>query len=628
MRKKLSLELRRELLTRTAEDYASARKGIKSQIVDQLVAATGYGHKHAITLLNHPPGSVSSSRPRRARYDERVKRALVTLWTTANRICAKRLVPFLPELIEVMERNGHLCLPADVRRKLLTISPATADRLLASERSSRHGLSTTRPGSLLKKQIKVRTFADWDDLQPGFLEADLVAHCGESAAGSFLHTLVLVDVATGWTECVALLRRSEADVIGALNSLRGRLPVPLLGLDTDNGSEFINYEMLRYCQREQITFTRSRVNRKNDQAFVEEKNGSVVRRLIGYDRYEGLGAWRALIQLYEILRLYVNFFQPSMKLIEKQRDGARVKKRYDRAQTPYQRVIASAYLTKRKRERIERLYRKLDPVTLLKELERRQDHFWTFANGQRELEGNDSPRAMDAVVRKYLVEITASQEPSGIRRYRRTKKPRTWRTRKDPFAEVWPEVRVQLEVNPAQTAKALFVGLQQRYPGRFFDGQLRTLQRRVLAFGNPGSGKTHLVCALGQELILLGRRVLFSTCALLVQRLLRAKIDLTLEKELKKLDRFEALIVDDIGYVQQSREEMEVFFTLLAHRYERRSILLTSNLIFSDWERIFKDPMTTVAAIDRVVHHSVILELNVSSYRMESAKKKQQETTK
>ena len=160
------------------------------------------------------------------------------------------------------------------------------------------------------------------------------------------------------------------------------------------------------------------------------------------------------------------------------------------------------------------------------------------------------------------------------------------------------------------------------------EGTFLDRAENVLAFGNPGSGKTHLVCALGQELILLGRRVLFSTCALLVQRLLRAKIDLTLEKEFKKLDRFEALIVDDIGYVQQSREEMEVLFTLLAHRYERRSILLTSNLIFSDWERIFKDPMTTVAAIDRVVHHSVILELNVSSYRMESAKKKQQETTK
>ena len=148
MKKKLSLELRRELLTRTAEDYASARKGIKSQIVDQLVATTGYGRKHAITLLNNPPSRASSSRPRRARYDDRVKRALVTLWTTANRICAKRLVPFVPELIEVMERNGHLSLPPDVRRRLLAISPATADRLLASERSSRHGVSTTRPGSL------------------------------------------------------------------------------------------------------------------------------------------------------------------------------------------------------------------------------------------------------------------------------------------------------------------------------------------------------------------------------------------------------------------------------------------------------------------------------------------------
>ena len=170
-----------------------------------------------------------------------------------------------------------------------------------------------------------------------------------------------------------------------------RLPVPLLGLDTDNGSEFINYEMLRYCQREQITFTRSRVNRKNDQAFVEEKNGSVVRRLIGYDRYEGLGAWRALIQLYEILRLYVNFFQPSMKLIEKQRDGARVKKRYDRAQTPYQRIIASGYLTKRKRERIESLYWKLDPVTLLKELERRQDHFGPLLTDKGNWRGTTPP---------------------------------------------------------------------------------------------------------------------------------------------------------------------------------------------------------------------------------------------
>ena len=160
------------------------------------------------------------------------------------------------------------------------------------------------------------------------------------------------------------------------------------------------------------------------------------------------------------------------------------------------------------------------------------------------------------------------------------------------------------------------------------EGDFLDRAENLLVFGNPGSGKTHLVCALGHELILQSRRVLFSTCALLVQRLLRAKLELTLEKELKKLDRFEALIIDDIGYVQRNRQEMEILFTLLSHRYERRSILLTSNLVFSDWEKIFKDPLTTAAAIDRVVHHSVILELNVSSYRMEAAKKRTQKEAK
>jgi len=154
------------------------------------------------------------------------------------------------------------------------------------------------------------------------------------------------------------------------------------------------------------------------------------------------------------------------------------------------------------------------------------------------------------------------------------------------------------------------------------EGDFLERRENVLVFGNPGSGKTHLVCGLGHELILRRRTVCFASCALLVQRLLRAKSELWLEKELKRLDKFLALIIDDLGYVQQSREEMEVLFTLLAHRYEHRSVLLTSNLVFSDWERIFKDPMTTAAAVDRLVHHSVILELNLSSYRMEVAKKR------
>jgi len=273
MQGKMSLDARRELLERVSERYRFARVGDKSRILDQFLATTGYSRKHAIRLLNAPRIERRQRRTRCApRYDERVRQALIQLWKAANCICSKRLVPFLSDLIPALEHFGHLSLPEDVRERVLTISAATADRLLAPERQEqRRGLSTTRPGNLLKRQIRVRTFAEWDQVRPGFFEADLVAHCGESAEGSFLHTLVLVDIASGWTECIALLRRSEADVIGALNAVRQALPFPLLGLDTDNGSEFINYELLRYCQEEQITFTRSRAYRKNDQAHVKKR---------------------------------------------------------------------------------------------------------------------------------------------------------------------------------------------------------------------------------------------------------------------------------------------------------------------------------------------------------------------
>lgn len=480
--KTMSLSSRRELLSTTAERYRWATKKGKGLILDEFLASTEYSRKHAIVLLNRPVANKKNGEsPRRRHYDYQVQLALARLWKAANRICTKRLVPFLPELISSLERHGHLALPRSVRGKLLSISPATADRLLASERRGSHrGVSTTKPGGLLKKQIRVRTFADWDDLQPGFFEADLVAHCGEATEGSFLHTLVLVDVATSWTECVALLRRSEADVIGALNAVRKRLPYPLLGLDTDNGSEFINYEMLRYCQKEEITFTRSRAYRRNDQAFVEEKNGSVVRRLIGYDRYEGLQAWRKLMQLYEVLRLYQNFFQPSMKLVSKTRTGSRVTKKYDRAQCPVQRVLGSGQIDEEQQRRLTRLWQRSDPVALLEKLEVLQNEFWMYAY--------QKPHEEIASASAEIVRLPGGNEELETgdrivpRRYRRIPKPRaprTWRTREDPFAEVWKEVRLRLEVNPAQTAKALFQDLQVRYPGRFHDGQLRTLQRRV-----------------------------------------------------------------------------------------------------------------------------------------------------
>lgn len=313
----MSLKARQELLHSIAPRYNAAKKNDKQRILDEFTAATGYHRKYAITRLSEFPSAVAepapkASRSRKVRYGSEIEAILALLWEAAGRICAKRLVPFLPELIEVMERHGHLALSEETRGQLRSISAATVDRILARVRRAERarGLSTTRSGSLLKKHVSVRTFADWDDLRPGFIEADLVAHCGTSMAGSYLHTLTMTDIATGWTECLALLYRDQDTVLRGLSVGRTRLPFPLLGLDTDNGTEFLNYTLFAYCQREEITFTRSRAYKKNDQCHVEEKNGSVVRRFVGYDRFEGIEPCCVLAALHQTLRLYVNFFQP------------------------------------------------------------------------------------------------------------------------------------------------------------------------------------------------------------------------------------------------------------------------------------------------------------------------------
>ena len=242
-----------------------------------------------------PPAPIR--RPRAAHYGPAVQQALCVVWSAANGICAKRLVPFLPELVPTLECHGHLVVTDEVRAQLLELSPATVDRLLRPLRQP-HGLSTTKPGRLLKHQIPVRTFAEWTDVKPGFLQGDLVAHCGGTTDGAFLYTFTLTDVATTWTECLALLHRSQHGVVQALNQARRLFPFPILRIDTDNGSEFINEELLAYCTSEQITFTRGRVGNKNDQCFVEQRNGSVVRQLVGYDRFEGQRAYRQLAELY------------------------------------------------------------------------------------------------------------------------------------------------------------------------------------------------------------------------------------------------------------------------------------------------------------------------------------------
>jgi len=249
--------------------------------------------------------------------------------------------------MSALQQEGALSLFASERAALLSMSAATIDRKLARERA-RHkpkGVCTTKPGTLLRSQVPIRTYTPWDEQQPGFLEIDLVAHCGESTAGTYLCTLNCVDVATGWTECVAVANKGQGAVFTALQLVRQRLPFPLLGIDSDNGAEFINDHLIRYCQEERITFTRCRPYRKNDQAHVEQKNGSVVRQLVGYERYTSPAALKQLGRVYELARLHVNAYLPVMKLVGKEREGARVHKRYDVPSTPYRRALQAGVLS-------------------------------------------------------------------------------------------------------------------------------------------------------------------------------------------------------------------------------------------------------------------------------------------
>lgn len=369
----MSATSRNELLAAIRPQYLESSLKEKKALLDGFVTATGFCRKYAISLLTK--GLTPTKRPKehKRKYDQDVLKALITLWEVSNRICSKRLIPFLPSLIRQMEICGHLELSDETKEKLLSLSPATADRLLKPQRhKTGRGKSTTRAGSLLKKHIPIRTFADWNNVKPGFLEADLVAHCGQSARGQFLNTLTMTDIATGWTELIALPTKSSDYVLQGVLAVKYLLPFEMLGFDSDNGSEFINRNMVEFCASKQITFTRSREYRKNDQAHVEEKNGSIVRRFVGYDRYEGVRSWQILSSLYRLLRLYANFFQPCLKLVSKERDGARVYKQYDKALTPYERALSSKYISSLKRSKLQAKFEVLDPLILLKEIQRRQ----------------------------------------------------------------------------------------------------------------------------------------------------------------------------------------------------------------------------------------------------------------
>jgi hypothetical protein len=372
------------------QEAVKAKKAEKKQILDEFIAATGYHRKVATQILKHGRPRCSGKKHGLPKiYQGDVVVALGQIWEVCGRICSKRLQPFLPEMLKVLERCGELQLSADTEEILLQMSRSTMDRCLCPARFEHpHGLSTTKPGSLLKKAIPVRTYTPWEEEKPGFVEIDLVAHCGETPEGQYLNTLICVDVSTGWTECLAVRQRNQQTVFEAIQAMRARLPFPLLGIDSDNGSEFtlapdasagVNDLLYRYCLAEKITFTCSRPYQKNDQAHVEQKNWSVVRRLIGYDRFETDPEYLLLQSLYADLRLYSNFFQPVLKLVAKEHMDKKIIKRYDTAATPVQRVLTSKDVLFETKARLINWYIQLNPAHLRTTIDEKVTKLWKIS---------------------------------------------------------------------------------------------------------------------------------------------------------------------------------------------------------------------------------------------------------
>ncbi len=386
----------KKALTKEIQDrYGKATKKTKGKILDEFCEVTGYNRVYAARILWLSVGKIigytrsggkkikyvigkrkkkKTVRPRIYTHD--VFLALKKIWAVFDFICGKRLAPFMAEAVKKLEKHGELDITNDVRQKLYKISASTIDRLLKKEKDKFRlgkGRSGTKPGTLLKNQIPIRTFADWDNAVPGFTEVDLVGHDGGNSSGDFMQSLNFVDIATCWDVSAACKNKAQVHVFEAIRAIVARFPFDVLGIDSDNGSEFINAHMLKYCIDNEITFTRSRAHKKNDSCFVEQKNYSVVRRNVGYLRHDTDEELRVLNELYIYLDSYVNYFQPVLKLISKTRVGSKLSKKYDKAKTPFRRVLESRSIDDKIKKSLKREYDDLNPVELKRKITRLQD---------------------------------------------------------------------------------------------------------------------------------------------------------------------------------------------------------------------------------------------------------------
>ncbi len=347
----------------------------KGKILDEYCANTGLKRKYAITKIRefYYKDKVPKKRGRKKKYSFYADALLMQVWETYDRICGERLHPYLPEAINVLDRLGYISFSRNIINEVLEMSCSTIKRRITKHRklNDRVLISTTKPGSLLKKHLPVKTSC-WDESRAGFCEIDLVAHCGGNTAGTFINTLQFVDIKTTWTERKAVMGKSQNRVFKAIKNIRKQLPFDLQGIDSDNGSEFINHQLYKYCEKEKIEFTRSRPYMKKDNAHIEQKNFPLVRKVLGYDRFDTEQQLRLINNLYDNeLTLYINFFQPTLKLRDKIRIGSKTKKIYDKAKTPYQRVLNCSDISQEYKDRLKALYLTLDPIKLKSEIDRK-----------------------------------------------------------------------------------------------------------------------------------------------------------------------------------------------------------------------------------------------------------------
>ncbi len=522
MKRSMTRATRAELTDAIRGRYRGAAGSAKRRILEEFIAATGYHEKSAIRVLNSVPVAIVRQRRQRpSLYDEAVRAAIIVLWEASDRVCGKRLRALLPILLPALERHGHLRLDEEIRPKILAMSASTIDRLLRVARQATRTRQIARVVPESRRRIRMRTFADWNEPAPGSMEMDLVAHCGEVNRGSYVHSLVLTDIASGWTEAAPIVVREGSLVVETLERIRAGLPFALRALDVDNGSEFVNDRLIEYCLSHGIELTRSRPYRKNDQAWIEQKNGAIVRKLVGYRRFEGLAAARAITRLYAASRLFVNFFQPSFKLAAKERDGAKVTKRYHAPQTPCERLLQAESIPTLAKDKLREIVAALDPLKLLEEMRAVQAYLAALADGEAPPQMTSEPPNLAAFVASLSsawhageIRPTFSSEakPRYLRGLQKISSPRPTanpvmtcnpvtvditaiaakpqerpraiyaergRARVQALRMVWPIVYRRLEGLPNINAMQLFEELCIQFPGRFSRAQYRALLRRI-----------------------------------------------------------------------------------------------------------------------------------------------------